>query len=130
MRALGIFSSITLLLVCQGLTAIKAPGEAEATCAALNVRGLVDGVMTTDSDTLLFGAEKVYKSLKLMVDNMNDCEVEVFEMEAMRKRLGLVRGGSKALIAIGGLIGGDYNMKGAKVYNMKGAKVHVDMLSL
>ena len=44
-----------------------APGEAEATCAALNRAGCVDGCASSDSDTLLYGAEAVYRTLKLQV---------------------------------------------------------------
>ena len=70
-----------------------------------------------DSDTFLFGAETVYKSMKL-VDKLNDCELEVFNMDNFRRNLGLSRGGRKALIAMAILIGGDYNMKGAEVNSM------------
>ena len=46
---------------------MRAPGEAEATCAALNTAGLVHAVATSDGDALLFGAERVYHTLKLKV---------------------------------------------------------------
>jgi 5'-3' exonuclease len=101
----------------QGLTSIDAPGEAEATCAALNALGLVDGVHTKDSDAFLFGAETVYKSMKL-VDNLNDCKLDVFNMEAFRNNLGIATGGSSALIAMAVLIGGDYHLKGAEVWRL------------
>ena len=48
-----------------GLTCIQAPGEAEAMCAALELAGLVDGCVSKDGDTLLFGAQTVYKELHL-----------------------------------------------------------------
>jgi hypothetical protein len=51
----------------QGLPWVQATGEAEATCAALNSSGLVDGCQSRDVDTLLFGAEVVYKTLHLQV---------------------------------------------------------------
>lgn len=44
-----------------------APGEAEAVCAALNRAGCVDAVASSDSDTLLYGAETLLQSLKLSV---------------------------------------------------------------
>lgn len=46
---------------------IQAPGEAEATAAALNAGGHADAVATPDGDALLFGARIVYKTIHLSV---------------------------------------------------------------
>lgn len=51
----------------QGLPVFYAPGEAEATCAALAALGAVDACASFDSDTLVYGAERVYHTLKLSV---------------------------------------------------------------
>ena len=61
------FRSLPNLAHPQGLPVFYAPGEAEATCAALNRAGCVDGCASSDSDTLLYGAEAVYHTLKLQV---------------------------------------------------------------
>lgn len=42
---------------------IIAPYEAEAQCAVLQEIGLVDGIITEDSDAFLFGAKEVYKNI-------------------------------------------------------------------
>lgn len=44
-----------------------APGEAEATCAALDAAGLADACATADADALLFGARCVFSTLRLTV---------------------------------------------------------------
>ncbi len=46
-----------------GVPYLKAVGEAEAECAHLEMQGLVDGVVTEDSDVFLFGAHNVYRGV-------------------------------------------------------------------
>lgn len=46
-----------------GLPYIIAPMEAEAQCAYMELEKLVDGVVTDDSDVLLFGARSVFKNI-------------------------------------------------------------------
>ena len=50
-----------------GLTAIKAKGEAEALCSYMVVKGMVDGVLTEDTDVLVYGTERMFafKDFKL-----------------------------------------------------------------
>ena len=51
------------LLTLFGLPFITAPAEAEAQCAWLEAAGLVDGVVTDDTDAFLFGAQHIYRHM-------------------------------------------------------------------
>ncbi|KAH8819184.1 DNA excision repair protein-like protein [Xylogone sp. PMI_703] len=83
-----------------GLPYITAPMEAEAQCAELVHLGLVDGVVTDDSDIFLFGGTKVYKNMF----NSNKF-VECYLASDLEKELSLSR---EQLIALAQLLGSDY----------------------
>lgn len=81
--------------------------EAEAQCAELVSLGLVDGVITDDSDVFLFGAQRVYKNM------FNQSKtVEAFLLSDLERELGLDR---DTLIRLAYLLGSDYTegLKGA-----------------
>lgn len=88
------------LLRLFGLPYITAPMEAEAQCAELVRLGLVDGIVTDDSDIFLFGGTKVYKNMF----NSNKF-VECYLATDLEKELTLSR---HQLISIAHLLGSDY----------------------
>ncbi|KAI2603892.1 PIN domain-like protein [Hypoxylon fragiforme] len=83
-----------------GIPYITAPMEAEAQCAELVRLGLVDGIVTDDSDTFLFGGTRVYKNMF----NSNKF-VECYLGSDLEKDLSLSR---EQLISLAQLLGSDY----------------------
>ncbi|KAH8700920.1 DNA excision repair protein Rad2 [Talaromyces proteolyticus] len=88
------------LLRLFGLPYITAPMEAEAQCAQLVSLGLVDGIVTDDSDTFLFGGTRIYKNM------FNQSKyVECFLANDLEKEYALDR---PKLIRFAHLLGSDY----------------------
>ncbi|KAJ3553963.1 hypothetical protein NPX13_g10746 [Xylaria arbuscula] len=83
-----------------GIPYIAAPMEAEAQCAELVRLGLVDGIVTDDSDIFLFGGTRVYKNMF----NSNKF-VECYLSSDLERELSLSR---EQLISIAQLLGSDY----------------------
>ncbi|KAG5339808.1 hypothetical protein C0989_003489 [Termitomyces sp. Mn162] len=93
-------SQIMMMLRLFGIPYITAPMEAEAQCAELVSLGLVDGVITDDSDIFLFGAHRVFKNM------FNQSKtVECFLLSDLSRDLGLER---DTLIRLAYLLGSDY----------------------
>ena len=88
------------LLKLFGLPYITAPMEAEAQCAELVSLGLVDGIVTDDSDIFLFGGTRVYKNM------FNQAKfVECYLSSDLEKEYSLDR---QKLIRVAHLLGSDY----------------------
>ncbi|KAF9884813.1 DNA repair protein rad2 [Aspergillus nanangensis] len=88
------------LLTLFGLPYVTAPMEAEAQCAELVSLGLVDGIITDDSDVFLFGGTRVYKNM------FNQGKfVECYLTSDLEKEYALHR---KKLISFAHLLGSDY----------------------
>jgi len=88
------------LLKLFGLPYVTAPMEAEAQCAELVNLGLVDGIVTDDSDIFLFGGTRVYKNM------FNQGKfVECYLASDLEKEYSLDR---RKLIGIAHLLGSDY----------------------
>lgn len=88
------------LLQLFGLPYMTAPMEAEAQCAELVKLGLVDGIVTDDSDCFLFGGTRIYKNM------FNQAKfVECYLASDLEKEFDLSR---QKLIGIAHLLGSDY----------------------
>ncbi|KAL5338411.1 hypothetical protein BJX70DRAFT_366979 [Aspergillus crustosus] len=88
------------LLKLFGLPYVTAPMEAEAQCAELVSLGLVDGIITDDSDIFLFGGTRVYKNM------FNQSKyVECYLTTDLEKEYALHR---RKLISFSHLLGSDY----------------------
>jgi DNA excision repair protein ERCC-5 len=88
------------LLRLFGLPYVTAPMEAEAQCAELVHLGLVDGIVTDDSDCFLFGGTRIYKNM------FNQAKfVECYLTSDLEKEFDLTR---DKLISVAHLLGSDY----------------------
>ncbi|NWZ67796.1 GEN endonuclease, partial [Acrocephalus arundinaceus] len=94
------------LLECLGVPWVQAAGEAEAMCAYLNAKGLVDGCITNDGDAFLYGAETVYRNFAM---NAKDPHLDSYTMSSIKENLGC---GRESLIGLAVLLGCDYLPKG------------------
>jgi 5'-3' exonuclease len=88
------------MLRCFGIPYLTAPMEAEAQCAELVSRNLVDGIITDDSDVFLFGGTRVYKNM--FADKK---VVECFLLTDLERELGIDR---EKLVQLAYLLGSDY----------------------
>ena len=95
-----VFTAAQVMLRLFGIPYITAPMEAEAQCAALVELGLVEGIITDDSDVFLFGGARVYKNM------FNQSKtVECFFLADFARELGIDR---EKLVQLAYLLGSDY----------------------
>eukprot|EP01101_Sappina_pedata_P010070 TRINITY_DN624_c0_g1_i1.p1 TRINITY_DN624_c0_g1~~TRINITY_DN624_c0_g1_i1.p1 ORF type:complete len:651 (-),score=171.58 TRINITY_DN624_c0_g1_i1:15-1967(-) len=94
------------LLRLFGIPYIESPMEAEAQCAYLEEAGLVDGIVTDDSDTFLFGGKTVFKNFFGSAQTKKKQEdVECYLMSDIEEKLGLSR---NHLVGMALMLGCDY----------------------
>ncbi|KAF9189241.1 DNA repair protein rad2 [Haplosporangium sp. Z 767] len=89
-----------MLLRLFGIPYIVAPMEAEAQCADLQLRGVVDGILTEDSDVFLFGGMRIFKNMF-----KEEKYVECYLMSDIERDLGV---GRDRLVSLAYLLGSDY----------------------
>ena len=97
------FQELRELLRAFGLPYVTAPSEAEAQCAALSALELVDGVISDDSDTLVFGASQVFRA----VFGADGGTVQMYKGGEGRDEVGFSR---EQLICLAMLLGCDYTV--------------------
>lgn len=99
------------LLQLFGIPYIEAPGEAEAQCCFLERLGLVDGIVTEDSDVFVFGGQTVYRNI---FDEQKYAEVYIAADAEREMSLG-----RNEMITLAMLLGGDYTegVKGVGIVN-------------
>lgn len=95
------------LLRLFGIPFVQSPSEADAQCAALQMLGLVDGIVSDDSDILVFGGDVVFRHA---FSSKHD--LELYNIEDIQSELGLDHDG---LVFLALLLGGDYAEGLAKV---------------
>lgn len=102
------------LLKAMGIAVIQAPGEGEAEMAYICRAKNIDGCVSQDYDSLLFGAKKLIRNLALTGKKKNYSgfiEVRPEEIE-LEKVLNYLEINLDQLICLGILVGTDYNPKG------------------
>ncbi|MBI4209914.1 MAG: flap endonuclease-1 [Candidatus Diapherotrites archaeon] len=103
------------LLVLMGFPVVQAPGEGEAQVVAMAMAGRIDGCVSQDYDSLLFGAPVLYRNVgvsgKRKVPGRNiyaDVEPEKIILEKVLSENGITR---RKLIWLAMLVGTDFNEK-------------------
>ncbi|KAH8270024.1 hypothetical protein KR018_002595 [Drosophila ironensis] len=96
------------LLLAMGIQCVQGPGEAEAYCAFLNKHGLVDGVISQDSDCFAYGAVRVYRNFSVSTQGAQAAAggaVDIYDMREICTRMDF---GQHKIIVMALLCGCDY----------------------
>ncbi len=106
------------LITALGLPIVQAPSEGEAQASAMVSKGDAYAVASEDFDSLLFGAPRMLRRLNVtgrrrIANTLSTKAVmpELVTLDSMLSSLGLTR---EQLIALGLLVGTDYNPGGVK----------------
>ncbi|KAG8894935.1 hypothetical protein FRB99_000891, partial [Tulasnella sp. 403] len=112
-------SGMMKLVDAFGFSARQAPGEAEAELAYLNRVGILDGILSDDVDTFLFGARVVLRNLGDVKQKYAYQRVSIYNASDIETNsaIGLSRSG---MILIALLLGGDYDKEG-----LRGCGIHI-----
>jgi flap endonuclease-1 len=107
------------LLKLMGIPLVESPEEGEAQSAVMVSKGTIDGAISQDFDSLLFGANHLYRYIgfsgKRKVPGKNfyvEIKPEHIDLDSALNQLGITR---QKLIWLGILVGTDFNEKFPKV---------------
>lgn len=89
-----------------GFSSHQAPAEAEAELARMNQLGLIDAVLTDDSDIFVFGATMVIRSSTYQDNDKGSIHTHTSSAIAKHRSVSLTRGG---ILLVALLCGGDYD---------------------
>lgn len=100
------------LIRSMGLQCVQGPGEAEAFCAHLNATGLVDGVVSQDSDCFAYGARRVFRNFSLSMQGTAGSiggSIDIYDLDFVQKSVDF---GRNKIIVMALLCGCDYCPEG------------------
>lgn len=100
------------LIKSMGLECVQGNGEAEAFCAQLNAAGLVDGVISQDSDCFAYGARRVYRNFSVSTQGTANAiggAIDVYDLDSVEKTMDF---GRNKMIVMALLCGCDYCPEG------------------
>lgn len=100
------------LIRSMGLQCVQGPGEAEAFCAHLNAYGLVDGVISQDSDCFAYGARRVFRNFSLSMQGTAGSiggSVDIYDLDFVEKSIDF---GRNKIVVMALLCGCDYCPEG------------------
>lgn len=100
------------LIRSMGLQCVQGPGEAEAFCAHLNAYGLVDGVISQDSDCFAYGARRVFRNFSLSMQGTAGSiggSIDIYDLDIVQKSMDF---GRNKIIVMALLCGCDYCPEG------------------
>jgi 5'-3' exonuclease len=112
----------TNLLRALGVAVIVAPDEGERMCSLLARHGLVDYVMSTDSDTLAFGAPRIIRSFDR--SGAQSANIELVEMKDVLRALDMTQ---DEFIDLCILLGNDFNTHIPTVGHKRSLEIHKEI---
>lgn len=115
---------VETLLAALGFRVFQAPDEGERFCSFLARQGVVDYVLTTDSDVLAFGAPRLLRSADSFGASPGFSGVaDYYEIDAVLKSLDMTR---EQFIDLCILLGTDFNVPIPRVGPVTAMQIHRD----